>query len=147
MTVHELKLSTQFYDSVANRFKTFEVRKDDRGFKVGDTLILKEVIPMDDGGVEFTGRQCSASVTYILTHDEFPAGVPDGYVIMSIIVLEGSKVRPGGKKDKKPKKPKKGKERTVTLLRNPAPWPKELQLKANPDKEPATCEYDEVKYR
>lgn len=37
-TVHELKLSTNFCDAVYNGVKTFELRKNDRGFQTGDLI-------------------------------------------------------------------------------------------------------------
>lgn len=37
-TVHELKLSTNFCDAVYNGTKTFELRKNDRGFQTGDLI-------------------------------------------------------------------------------------------------------------
>jgi len=38
MTEHVLKLNQRYFDAVKNGIKTFEVRKDDRDFKLGDTL-------------------------------------------------------------------------------------------------------------
>ena len=90
MTMHELKLNSVFFDAVANGFKTFEVRKDDRGFKVGDTLLLKEIEFPGEGKlsptINYTGRQCVAAVSYILTHDDFPNGIAEGYVVMGIVL-------------------------------------------------------------
>ena len=40
MKVRELKLNTEYYDDVKKGLKTFEVRKNDRDFKVGDILSL-----------------------------------------------------------------------------------------------------------
>lgn len=37
-TVHELKLSTNFCDAVYSGIKTFELRKNDRGFQTGDLI-------------------------------------------------------------------------------------------------------------
>lgn len=50
--IHELKLRREFFDYVRFGVKKFEIRKDDRGFNVGDTLVLKEI---DEAGGE-TGR-------------------------------------------------------------------------------------------
>jgi ASC-1-like (ASCH) protein len=40
--IHELKLQQPYFDEVWNNRKTFEIRKNDRDFKVSDTVILKE---------------------------------------------------------------------------------------------------------
>lgn len=38
--IHELKTWPEFFDAVERGDKTFEVRLDDRGFQVGDELVL-----------------------------------------------------------------------------------------------------------
>lgn len=48
-TFHELKIRREFFDYVRFGVKKFEIRKDDRGFNVGDTLVLKEI---DEAGNE-----------------------------------------------------------------------------------------------
>lgn len=42
---HELKTWPQYFCRVADGTKTFEVRKNDRGFQPGDEVILKEWDP------------------------------------------------------------------------------------------------------
>ena len=79
MTKHILKLQEEFYDAVLNGVKTFEVRKADRDYKVGDTLILS----CYKGG-ECLQKSCRRYITYILRHEDFPDGVPEGYVILGI---------------------------------------------------------------
>lgn len=37
---HELKTWPDFFDAIWNNEKHFELRKDDRGFQAGDTLLL-----------------------------------------------------------------------------------------------------------
>lgn len=84
MTIHTLKLNDRYFDAVANGIKTFEIRKDDRGFRVGDVLRLYRV---NDEGMFTPGSQTHpifVVVRYILTHADFPAGIPEGYVVMSI---------------------------------------------------------------
>ena len=91
MTEHKLKLNDRYFDAVTNGIKTFEIRKDDRGFCVGDTLVLKKVndegkyvtYADDNLGVNLY-YEIKVAVTYILTHDDFPTGIPEGYVVMAI---------------------------------------------------------------
>ncbi|WP_288846669.1 DUF3850 domain-containing protein [uncultured Fructobacillus sp.] len=40
MKVHELKLDEKYFDLVNNGLKTFEIRKNDRDYHVGDLLAL-----------------------------------------------------------------------------------------------------------
>ena len=62
---------------IVNGIKKFEIRKDDRGYLVGDLLHLKE---LDDEGVKYTGFELFAKVIYI--HEGL--GMENGYVCMSI---------------------------------------------------------------
>lgn len=64
MTIHHLKTWPEFFQAVRSGAKTFEARKDDRGFQVGDTLVLEEYEP--DGLGRHTGEQETRVVTYIL---------------------------------------------------------------------------------
>lgn len=78
MMVHELKIWPRFYEAVDSGAKTFEVRENDRNFKVGDTLCLQEYLPMLG---RYTGEQINVIVTYILDDSAY---VKDGCVIMGI---------------------------------------------------------------
>ena len=77
--IHELKPRREFFDYVRFGIKKFEIRKDDRGFNVGDTLVLKEI---DEAGNE-TGRYLLRKVVYIY-RGEFCL---PGYCVMSISAL------------------------------------------------------------
>ena len=74
--VHELKIMPKYFDAVTSGEKTFEVRKKDRDFKVGDCVILSEF-----DGKEFTGRGCVREITYILDDPEY---CKDGYVVFGM---------------------------------------------------------------
>lgn len=87
MTSHRLKISPKFFDAVANGVKTFEVRKADRDYKIGDTINLGEWIQETWEKGSFN-RNCKLVITYILTHDQFPEGVPEGYVILAVKVIQ-----------------------------------------------------------
>jgi len=76
---HELKTWPLYFEAVFMGHKTFEVRKCDRLFEVGDILILKEWYPESK---KYTGREIARRVTFILQGGQF--GVEEGYVVMSI---------------------------------------------------------------
>lgn len=40
--IHELKVKPVYFEAVKEGIKTFELRRDDRNFKVGDILLLRE---------------------------------------------------------------------------------------------------------
>jgi len=63
MKVHALKIWPDYFDAVASNIKTFEVRKDDRKFAVGDTLLLREWNPKSES---YTGRELVRSVSYVM---------------------------------------------------------------------------------
>ena len=77
---HELKILPQYYKEVANGTKTFEIRKNDRNFQQGDTVILKEY---DKSTNEYTGNELSFSIGFVT---EF--GQVDNYVVFSIQPLK-----------------------------------------------------------
>lgn len=77
--IHELKTDTECFQDIWRNRKTFELRYNDRDYKVGDTLILKDYDKDQD---KFTGKVCMRIVTYILTGPAY--GLQEGWVIMSI---------------------------------------------------------------
>lgn len=76
--IHELKTWPEYYQSVADGFKTFEVRKDDRNYKIWDYLKLMEWDPTTNA---YTGRELGCAITYILRDSQF---IKEGYVIMGL---------------------------------------------------------------
>lgn len=87
MTTHTLKTDPEVFQAVVAGLKTYEIRKDDRGFQVGDTLDLLETVStgaeMAAGApLEYTGGQWMVEVTHILRGPVY--GLADGWVIMSI---------------------------------------------------------------
>lgn len=79
MAQHELKIYPQFWRELVAGRKPFEVRRDDRNFRVGDTVSLKEYDPK----VGFTGHgPYIREITFILRHEDFPNGVPVGYCVL-----------------------------------------------------------------
>lgn len=74
---HDLKIWPEYFGPVWTEDKKFEIRKNDRDFRVGDNLLLREYKP--DSG--FTGRFLYVEVLFIL-HGGF--GLRKGFVCMSI---------------------------------------------------------------
>lgn len=73
--VHQIRLGASFFEDACSNRKSFELRKNDRGYKEGDILELMEFA---DG--RNTGRMVRKLVTYIL---EDYTGLEDGFCIMA----------------------------------------------------------------
>lgn len=79
MKIHELKTWPDYFFRVFAGQKNFEIRKNDRDFQIGDTLVLREWSPDTK---EYTGREVNKEVTYILHGGNF--GIEAGYCILSL---------------------------------------------------------------
>lgn len=76
--IHELKIWTEYFDAVVTGLKTFEIRKNDRNFKIGDVLKLNEYNPTKH---KYTKVYVKKTISYILKSDLI---IPD-YVILGLI--------------------------------------------------------------
>lgn len=81
MKDHNLKIEHQYFVHVISGLKTFEIRKNDRDFKVDDILILNEI----DSDAQLTGRIYHVQITYITDYAQ-----QEGYVVMGIVPFEWS---------------------------------------------------------
>lgn len=81
--IHELKIFPEYFDSVAEKKKTFELRKNDRDFKVGDQILLREW----NGDTGYTGRSLLIEIIYILKAEDIGFGLRSDYCIMSIKLI------------------------------------------------------------
>ena len=95
MKIHELKLDTEYFDDVKSGLKTFEIRKNDRDYQVGDLLSLSrfgdgEHLKTKSGLYANKENSLKAVilneadtilmvVTYITDYEQ-----KDGYVVMGI---------------------------------------------------------------
>jgi hypothetical protein len=80
MSTHELKTWPKFFDAVRSGEKPFEVRKNDRGYAVGDTLWLREYVPEEE---RYTGRSMARTVSYVLHGGEF--GIHSEYCVLGLM--------------------------------------------------------------
>ena len=79
IVVHKLKTWAEYFKVIINGSKTFELRKNDRDFKVGDRLDLMEYDPKTQS---FTGNHCQRFVSYIIGDNPFVN--LNGYVILGL---------------------------------------------------------------
>lgn len=84
MTTHALKIQMKYADAVLSGKKSFEVRKNDRGFKVGDEIVF---IVVNDKGCQIPAAArhplngAAYRIDYIL--DDFE-GLAQKYVALAI---------------------------------------------------------------
>jgi len=85
MKTHDLKIWPKNFTEVASGRKKAEVRENDRDFKVGDQLLLREWSPLTN---EYTSQSLLVKITHILSLTDFNAVMP-GYVVLSIDETSG----------------------------------------------------------
>lgn len=89
---HKLKTWPVYFDAIERGDKTFEVRRDDRGFQKGDILILQRTqdefphhrVVYDYGGK--VANELRRRIKYVLTGGQF--GIEPGYVVMQLEEIE-----------------------------------------------------------
>ena len=78
MKTHELKTMQPYFNAVFYGKKDFEVRKNDRNFKVGDFVKLIEVVPSP----LISQRYVVKEIKYILNGGQF--GIDKDYVVLGL---------------------------------------------------------------
>jgi len=84
--IHYLKISSIYYDKVIAELKRFELRLNDRGFELGDYLILREIV---EPVKRITGRECLVRIVYMTQNF---TGLEPGWAILSIKKLAEEKI-------------------------------------------------------
>lgn len=81
--VHDLKVWPEFFEALVDGRKTFEIRKNDRGFRLGDKLRLQEFVPTDGSEDHpegyYTGREVGRVITYMTDWEQ-----RENFVVMGI---------------------------------------------------------------
>lgn len=75
--IHELKTYPEYFKAVISGEKPFEIRKNDRNFKVGDYIALNEY--SKESG--YTGESALYEITYVMTDTEY---VKEGFAVLGI---------------------------------------------------------------
>lgn len=84
-SLHELKTEPPYFQDVKSGLKSFEVRENDRDYKLGDELLLKEYVPANvekNKAGYYTGAICHRRISYILQGGQF--GIKEGTVILGL---------------------------------------------------------------
>lgn len=82
---HDLKTWSEPWAYVASGHKTYEVRRDDRDYQVGDLLLLREYDPEASA---FTGWAVLVQVKHVTRGP--PSPLPEGVVVLGIEVISRS---------------------------------------------------------
>lgn len=78
--IHALKIDPEYYTPVLREQKNFEIRKNDRNFKVGDLVLLEEWTKQY--GYHFS-PSIKRQITYITNYKQKP-----GYVVFGMKPVE-----------------------------------------------------------
>lgn len=87
---HDLKCWPEVFAAVRSGIKRCEFRRDDRqpSYAVGHVLRLREWDPTLE---RYTGKQVLVCVLHIIRGPDF--GIPAGYALMSVAVVEKSNAK------------------------------------------------------
>lgn len=77
--MHDLKILERFADAVVDGRKTFEVRRDDRGFVVDDIVFFRCI---DDDGMSV--KHAIDGVAWRITYVLSEWGIKDGFVVFGV---------------------------------------------------------------
>lgn len=73
---HKIKILPKYYQAVLRGDKTFEIRKNDRDYKVGDNVLLMEY---DTEKQEYTNRTLAKMISYITDYEQ-----KEGYIVFAL---------------------------------------------------------------
>ena len=96
MTTHKLKLPEPYFSAVLSGEKTFEVRRNDRGYQRGDTLVLWDVTTCPCGSDTCPRVRPSIvrTVTFVFAGDpnlRDLGGIVPGYVVLGLGEAEAAR--------------------------------------------------------
>lgn len=84
MAFHDVKIWPKWFDAVRDGKLNFNVRRNDRDYKVGDTLVMQEFNP---GTGVYSDRKIEKKITYVETGDADRHGMPGiqhGYAVLGL---------------------------------------------------------------
>ncbi|PKR82359.1 DUF3850 domain-containing protein [Heyndrickxia camelliae] len=75
---HKLKILPKYFEPVSKGLKNFEIRRNDRGYEIGDLLILQECF-IDPEGPTYTGRVLEKRIIYMTDYEQ-----KENFVVLGI---------------------------------------------------------------
>ncbi|WP_348922155.1 DUF3850 domain-containing protein [Enterococcus rotai] len=84
MKWHIIKTLPVFFEASLEGIKPFEIRKNDRGYEVGDFVRLREF----DGG-KLTGREIVGEITYLTDYEQKEDYIVFGYERVALVNVMG----------------------------------------------------------
>jgi hypothetical protein len=91
--IHELKTWPVYFDRLIDGSKTFEIRRNDRGYQAGDVLRLREYDPSGDHDTcyregcttkRYTGREIERTVGFVASGTLFGLDLGE-HVVLSLL--------------------------------------------------------------
>jgi hypothetical protein len=76
MQTHDIKILPEYFEPVLEGIKTFEIRKNDRNYQIGDQVNLHEYSTKTQA---YTGRVAHRTISYITDFMQKP-----GFVVFGI---------------------------------------------------------------
>lgn len=83
MKIIEVKTHPKYLAAAISGEKTFTIRKNDRPYEAGGVIRKMGYTPQKG----YTGEYADFQITYILTHDDFPVGIKEGYIVCGIKLI------------------------------------------------------------
>lgn len=85
MKTHELKIRKHWFDRLMNGSKSYEIRKHDRDFQIGDTIVFFVENEEDLSQLpRYEKNNQGFVITHILPASVFPEGLKETYSIISL---------------------------------------------------------------
>ncbi len=87
--IHELKTAAFAFEAVKSGEKTFEVRRNDRGFQRGDLVVLRRLYPPPDEhyGIDTSEPSLTFRIGWMLQGGQF--GIEPGFCVFSLDPVGG----------------------------------------------------------
>lgn len=82
--IHEVNCDRDWFDLLVSRSRTFDIRKDDRRFMVGDYIAFNECEHDENmDSYSYTGYSVLGKITYVFNDERY---VREGYIVIGFSI-------------------------------------------------------------